>query len=139
MKSSGILQATGEDVSWLGELQFLGGDADEGIKTVEEQVERRRNEVIPLARLAYLQHQNGDVELSKESLERLRSVSGSLDLAVPLFARLQPIADSLELSPQWQKPYEPPVDLGFRPRRPGRWLIPRKHLSAVRISRGNPI
>ena len=31
-----LLKATGEDVSWLGELQFLGGDADEGIKTVEE-------------------------------------------------------------------------------------------------------
>lgn len=123
-----LLKATGEDVSWLGELQFLGGDADEGIKAVKKQVERRSKEVIPLARLAFLQHQNGDVELAKESFEQLRDTSGSLDLAIPMFSRLQPIADLLELGPQWKKPYEPPVDLGFRPELdslgPFRWSPP---------------
>ena len=110
-----LLKATGEDVSWLGELQFRGGDFDDGLETVEKQVQKRPNEVIPLARLAYLQWQNGDVELAQQTFESLRETSGSLDLHVPLFARLQPIADSLELRDQWQKPYAPSADLGFRP------------------------
>ncbi len=108
-------EATGEDVSWLGELQFLGGDADKGIEKVADQVKRRKQEVIPLGRLAYLYHQNGDLDLAQETFEKLRNTSSSMDLHVPLFARLQPIADSLELGQQWQKRLGPAADLGFRP------------------------
>ena len=63
--------ATGEDVSWLGELQFLSGESEKGLEKIAEQVKRRPSEVIPLARLVYLQFQNGDIHQSK-SCRRLQ-------------------------------------------------------------------
>lgn len=110
-----LKKATGEDVSWLGELEFLAGDTEKGLKTVEDQIKRRPQEVIPIARLAYLQYQNGDLDLAKQTFEKLRDTSSSMDLEVDLFARLQPIANELGMGSQWQKKLQPAIDLGFRP------------------------
>ncbi len=108
-------KATGEDVSLLGELQFESGDFEGGLKKVQEQVKRRPQEVIPLARLAYLQYQNGDMDLSKSTFEKLRTTSTSMDLDIELFSRLTPIAEEFGFTSQWRKQYAPAVDLGFRP------------------------
>ncbi|MDE0934732.1 MAG: peroxiredoxin family protein [Mariniblastus sp.] len=107
--------ATGEDVSWLGELQFLSGESEKGLEKIAEQVKRRPSEVIPLARLVYLQFQNGDNKLAKETLEKLRDTSGSMDLDIPLFNRLAPVAMELGIGKRWQKDLGPAADIGFRP------------------------
>ncbi len=107
--------ATGEDVSWLGELQFLAGESEKGLEKIAEQVKRRPSEVIPLARLAYLQFQNGDNELSQVSLEKLRNTSGSMDLDMPLFKRLAPVSMELGIGKRWMKEIGPAADIGFRP------------------------
>ena len=49
-----LKKATGEDNSWLAELEYLGGDYESGLKNLRKQVERRPGEVIPRARLAYV-------------------------------------------------------------------------------------
>jgi peroxiredoxin len=120
--------ATGEDVRGHGVLQCLAGDTEEGLKTVADQVKRRPTEVIPLARLAFLEHQNGDQDIVTESFEKLRDTSSSMDLDVKLFDRLAPLADELKLNVQWQKKPQPAVDLGFRPSLdslgPFRWSPP---------------
>ena len=108
-------KATGEDVSLLGELQFHSGDFEGGLKKIADQVKRRPKEVIPMARLAYLQYQNGDMDLSKQTLENLRETSGSMDQDIELFSRLEPIAKEFGFGSDWQKQYTPAVDLGFRP------------------------
>lgn len=108
-------KATGEDASWLGELQFLGGDVEKGLEKVAEQVKRRPQETIPLARLAYLQLQNGDVDLARATFEKLRDASCSIDLDLEMFARLEPLAKELGLGPQWQKKSAPAIDIGVRP------------------------
>ncbi len=122
-------KATGEDVSWLGELQFLGGDFDKGLETVSKQVDRRPQEVIPLARLAFLQYQNGDVDDAIETMEKLRDTSSCMDLELPMFARLSDLADEMKLAADWRKPYLPPTDLGYRPELdslgPFRWSPPK--------------
>ena len=48
-----LKKATGEDASWLAELEFLSGEQEEGLKDLRSQVKRRPAEVIPRARLAY--------------------------------------------------------------------------------------
>ena len=116
-----LLDATGEDVSWLGELHFLAGEYQAGLETVKTQIERRPNEAIPLARYAFLQYQHyltsGKLESSDDetiadladvstAFDELRNCSSSLDLNVPLFARLRPIADLLQMENDWRKPYE---------------------------------
>ncbi len=107
--------ASGEDVSWLGELQFLAGESEKGLEKIAEQVKRRPSEVIPLARLVYLQFQNGDNELAQESFEKLRNTSGSMDLDIPLFNRLAPVSMELGIGKRWKKEIGPAVDIGFRP------------------------
>lgn len=107
--------ASGEDVSWLGELQFLSGESEKGLEKIAEQVKRRPSEVIPLARLVYLQFQNGDNELAQESFEKLRDTSGSMDLDIPLFNRLAPVSMELGIGKRWKKEIGPAVDIGFRP------------------------
>ncbi|MFT7631026.1 MAG: peroxiredoxin/tetratricopeptide (TPR) repeat protein [Mariniblastus sp.] len=108
-------KATGEDVSFLGELQFLAGDTEKGLEKIESQIKRRPKEVIPIARLAYLQYQNGDQDLAKATFEKLRSTSGSMDLDVEIFARLEPLATELGFASDWRIPHVPGIDTGFRP------------------------
>lgn len=112
---SKLEKATGEDVSWLGELQFLGGDTEKGLEKVADQVKRRPKEVIPLARLAHLQYQNGDTDLAQETFEKLRDTSGSMDSDLEIFARLEPLAIELGHGRNWQKKLGLAADLGFRP------------------------
>ncbi len=121
-------KATGEDLSYLGELQCLGGDVQAGMETVTKQVERRPQEVIPLARLAFLQFEFGDREEAKTTFEKLRKTSHSMDLDVELFARLQSLAADMNLSADWRSEVEPASDLGYRPELdslgPFRWSPP---------------
>ena len=80
------------DVSFLGELQCLAGNTKEGMETLKKQVDRRKNEAIPLARLIYFLHQQGEKEKAKEQFEKLRSFTNSAALDIELFARLKTIA-----------------------------------------------
>ncbi len=108
-------KATGEDVSWLGELQFLSGDNTKGLEKIADQVKRRPKEVLPLARLAYLQHQNGDMDLPEETFNKLRETSGSMDLELEVFSRLEGLAIDLGHDADWRIKKQPSSDLGFRP------------------------
>ncbi|MEM7452884.1 MAG: redoxin domain-containing protein [Planctomycetota bacterium] len=110
-----LKDATGEDVSWLGELQMLAGETEEGLKTLNQQVERRRMEVIPLARLAWWQHQQGLTVESSETFEKLRDCSSQIAIDLPMFARLSEVATACGHEARWLKPYELPGDIGFQP------------------------
>ena len=109
-------EATGEDVSLLAELQFMSGDSKKGLKKLADQVKRRPSEVIPLARQVFLLHKNGDMELAKKALDKLRAAAKSKDTDIELFARIAPIAKEFGLgSKKWLSDAQPASDLGFRP------------------------
>ncbi len=108
-------KATGEDVSLLAELQFMSGKHEDGLKKLADQVKRRPQEVIPLARQVFLQYQNGDIDLAKKTFEKLRTTSSSMDQQVELFSRLDPIAKEFGYDSPWLANVELASDLGFRP------------------------
>ena len=110
-----IEKAAGEDVSLVAEWQFATGEKEKAIEKLKKQVDRRKQEVVPLARLAYVYHKNEDHDLAESTLKKLRDASSRLDLDIPMFARLAPIADRLELPADWRQKYQLPVDIGFRP------------------------
>jgi len=110
-----LKKATGEDNSWLGEIQFLSGDEKDGLDIVKKQVDRRKQEVIPLARWVYLLHRAGKIDEAKTAFEKLRDTSSSIDLHVPMFARLEPIAKEFGFAKDWRKPLVRTADIGFRP------------------------
>lgn len=110
-----IEKAAGEDVSLIAEWQFAAGEKDAAIAKLKKQVDRRKQEVVPLARLAFAYHQNDDQALAAATFEKLREASSQIDLTLPMFARLAPIAKQLDLPEDWRKKYQQPVDVGFRP------------------------
>ncbi len=55
-----LTRAGGEDLAWIGELKFLGGEKEAGVKQIRDQVRRRPSEAIPLARLAYVLGRGAD-------------------------------------------------------------------------------
>ena len=128
-----LKEANGEDVSWLGEIEYFaaGDDAEKkskAIAIVRKQVDRRKNEVIPMARLAYLYFVNGQTDKSKELFDKLRETSYSMDLDVPFFRRLEPLAVKFGFGKNWLKSPVLAADIGFRPSLeslgPMRWSPP---------------
>lgn len=61
-----LTKAGGEDLSWIGELKYQGGDEEAGLKQIRDQVRRRPAEALPLARLAFVLGQRA-VETARES------------------------------------------------------------------------
>ncbi len=110
-----LKKAGGEDVSFLGELQMLSGKSEEGLKTLQQQVDRRKNEAIPVARLIYFLHKTGDTENARKNFEYLRGFTNSAALDIELFSRLTPIAEELGYGTEWLLPPERLADVGFRP------------------------
>jgi peroxiredoxin len=89
-----LTAATAEDAGWLGELLFLSGAQTDGLEIVQDHAKRRGNEVVPLARLAYLQYESGDLAGAQQSLQRINNASSKIDWAIPLFARLRPAMEN---------------------------------------------
>ena len=115
-----LKKVSGEDRSWLGEIAFLaaGDDAkkqDAAIALMQKQIDRRKMEVIPLARMTYVLYQAGKKDKAKEVFEKLRDTSTSIDLDIPLFQRLAPIASEFGFQKNWLKERIVAADLGFRP------------------------
>jgi peroxiredoxin len=104
-----------QDKAWIAELQYQAGEKEEAIKSLRSQVDRRRQEVIPLATLAYVLELDGQHEEAQKIFEQLRDTSTSIDIDHPMFARLQPISDRLNLGREWLKEYQLAEDLGPRP------------------------
>lgn len=123
-----LKKSGGEDVSFLGELQMLAGNTDDGLKTLREQVKRRKNEAIPLARLIYFLHQTGELEEARKCFDELRSFTQSAATDIELFARLTPIAEEFGFGKNWLLLPEQLADVGFRPSLdslgPFRWSPP---------------
>ncbi|MEZ6064797.1 MAG: redoxin domain-containing protein [Planctomycetaceae bacterium] len=96
-------------------IQLKAGETDPALETIQKEVDRRRNETIPLAHQVWLQWQAEKRDDAKATFEKLRKISASIDRSVPLFARLDPIAVELGWPEDWREPLEPATDLGERP------------------------
>jgi tetratricopeptide (TPR) repeat protein len=99
-----LKKATGLPDEYLAEIEFQAGKKDEAVKSLENLVNNNKNEVLPLAALINLQWQHGRKDAARQSFEKLREISGSIDLDAAPFARLSPIAAELGFGADWRKP-----------------------------------
>ena len=83
------------------ELRFLGGETEEGLKQLKEQVKKRKNESVPLARLAWCHFLNGDLDNAKTRFEELREVAIGADRSVEVFARLDSLIEAIGVEADW--------------------------------------
>lgn len=97
--------------SWIGQA----GDLDESIKRLEKLVDRRTNQLRPLAILVdhLWRAQRHDEAISR--FNNLRTLAGSADIDTPLLARLAPVIEAAEAPADWPIAAEPADDIGQRP------------------------
>lgn len=103
------------DQDYLVWVQFQAGEIEQSLKAAQEAVSKRKNEVIPLARLIELQWLAGKKADAKKSFDELREISGSIDKSSPLFARMTPLAKELGYGDNWIVVKPPKSDTGVRP------------------------
>ncbi|MEZ6087275.1 MAG: redoxin domain-containing protein [Pirellulaceae bacterium] len=96
-------------------IQLRCGDPKKAIAAAKKEVDKNKNEVQPLAWLAFLYEQSGQWSQAKETFEKLRTISASIDLDSIVFQRLQPIAQDLGLPADWRCEAKLADDLGERP------------------------
>ncbi len=111
-----LKKAGDEDKSWLAEILFLAGERDKALKEIDEQVKKRPQEVVPLARQIYLHAQAADMPAVKQAFENLRNSSTMIEVSHPLFARLNPLAIEAGFGIDWVKPQRVRPDVLYRPR-----------------------
>jgi peroxiredoxin len=118
-----LLKKSGRvDQDYLAWVQFKAGETAQALEAAQDGVRKRRNEVIPLARLVELQWLAGKEEDAKASLDELREISGFIDQSAPLYARIAQIASQLGYAEDWKVIKPPRPDTGLRP--PLDWLGP---------------
>ena len=135
-------KGTADDQCFLAEVLFLSGKPADAIKRLKQEVKRRKNEVIPQARLVYVLWKNGNLDEAKREFEKLRSISGCMDLEIDLFSRLKPLARSLGHGSDWRNPHQLSADTEFRPNLddlgPFRWSPPTAPAWLIDRSGGEP-
>jgi peroxiredoxin/outer membrane biosynthesis protein TonB len=110
-----LLRKGNADKLYLTRIQFEAGEREAALKEARGEVDRRKNEVAPLALLAHLQWADGKKEDATKTFNELRELSGGCDLSSPIFARLAPIAQAAGLPEDWRLMKPTPADAGDRP------------------------
>ncbi len=99
----------------LARVQWLAGEKDDAVKKVREALDSRKNQARALAlagEFFWLADKKDD---AKVELEKLRALSGEIDLDVPVFARLALIVAELGWPADWRVKTPPAADTGVRP------------------------
>lgn len=148
-----LKKAGGVDALYLSRLELLAGNRDEALKSGRSAVNSKRNQTQPLAGLVALLWEAGEKKEAGEQFQKLREISSSIDIDIPVFARLAPIAAELGLASDWRMPRTNPTDVGnrpvldslgptlWRPSPAADWTLPDSESKPVSLShyRGKPI
>jgi peroxiredoxin len=93
----------------------LLGDKAEAEKQARDASKADEAQVQPLANLAWVLWSCEKHDEARQTFEKLRQLSASVDLDVPVFRRLQPIVEDLRLPADWRVAAAPAPDAGVRP------------------------
>jgi hypothetical protein len=83
-------------------VAFALGDRARALALARRAVEESPGDTYPLALLADLSWRAGHASEAQETFRKLRPLSATVDLDLPLFRRLTPIAQSLALPTDWR-------------------------------------
>lgn len=114
-----LKKAGGEDETLLAELKFLKAekaeDKDKALAEIKKSIDKRKNEVIPHSRYAYLLDLAGKTDEAKKAFEELRKISSSIDMTSGLFTRLSGLAKKCGYEGDWRNKLVVADDTGVRP------------------------
>lgn len=110
-----LKKAGSQPASLMALVNLRAGQADKAVELINKEVSSHRNETIPLAHQAYILWEAGQKEDARKAFDKLRDISETIDLDVPLFARLAPLAEAFGYPSDWRQPLAARQDLGDRP------------------------
>ncbi len=110
-----LKKAGGADDVYLIVVQWKSGDAEKAEKALRKLIGSHKNEVQPQATLVELLWQSGKKEEAKKEFDKLRKLSATIDLDVPLFTRLAPVAEAAGYAGDWRIENKLASDVGDRP------------------------
>jgi len=110
LKKAGI---TGGE--YLSRVELAAGNKPEAEKLARAAVAANKNQVLPLANLAFVLRQCGKNDGAKQTFAELRMLAGEADLDVPPLARLSSFAAELGWPADWRTPPATKGDVGVRP------------------------
>ncbi len=110
-----LLKKADEDKFYIARVQLLAGEKQTALKAIADEVKSRENQVHTLAVQTEMLWLAGEKEQAKEAFERLRALSGSIQLGAAPFNRVTPIAVELGFPADWRVARTPPKDFGERP------------------------
>ncbi len=98
----------------LAKLQLANGDKEGALKAGESHLNSHENEVQPLCHWIELLVTAGEMDRAREAFEKLRNMSGSLDMQSPVFERISALSASLGCEGKWTKELVLQDDIGER-------------------------
>jgi peroxiredoxin len=96
-------------------ILFALGDEAGAVKLAREASDADTAQVQPLANLANLLWQSKQPDAARETFDKLRKLSATVDLDMPIFDRLAPIIADRKLPADWRVPTVATNDVGVRP------------------------
>jgi peroxiredoxin len=110
-----LKKAGGADEVYLLAVQWKAGEAEQAEKALRKHIGSHKNEVKPQATLVELLWESGKQEAAKKEFAKLRELSATIDLDVPLFTRLAPVAKAAGHAADWRIEKQLASDVGERP------------------------
>ena len=86
------------------------GDLQQAVEVLQQDQQKHKQQVPPLARLILALHRAGEQETCKARFLELQKIGGHADLDAPLLQQLAPIALQLGLPADWRLPQPPAAD-----------------------------
>ena len=140
------IKTGGVDKILLQHMYLASGDVEKVLAESKKEVDRCKDEVLPLALRVHFLYSADKKEEAQETFTMLRDISQDIDLDVPVFARLAAIADAFDMPQDWRLKRTPPDDIRKRPPlaslgpfrwRPSKatmWKLPDHNGKNVRLS-----
>jgi peroxiredoxin len=100
---------------FLSRAQLSAGNREKAEELARRATERAENEVYPLANLVDVLHRLDKPDEAANALGRLRNISATLDMELPVVRRIASVAAENNLPADWRRTAAPAADLGPRP------------------------
>ena len=99
----------------LAKIHLRLGDEEKALELIEKATESAKNQVQVLASAVEIYHGTGKLEKATKTFQELQTLSGFIDLDLPIFQRINQLTADLGMPSQWQQAYQTPPDVGDRP------------------------
>jgi peroxiredoxin len=116
--------------------RFKAKKYEDALKYANDEVKRKKNEVVPLCLKTQVLFTSGKKEEAKKVFAELRKISQDADIKIDFFKALKPIAKEFEFPEDWRLPAVKPKDIlkrpnlddlgpfRWRPAKAGDWTLP---------------